>query len=371
MKKTLFALLALGFAGTASADAINSFTWDTYSSDDKMYVCNVGIRHERGTEGHVDENSGGANSGNTTSTHDYLTVTYSTLDVDQNRGPEVTKVIEAHNSTSVYNQLVTDADAHKIVITSLQVNLTSENYGAKYYVDVCYRGNQIDFAGNNIRTSFKLKHNQLTYSDHANAGALNYFSEAQLAVASKTVCDTQAAGRVQGFDSGLNMNQTDMNIATGAGDVRVIAGERRLTSGTQVVQFVSPVRPPSLNRSSTDAPRYCKTRYEVAEKRVKTPAVPGRNGSCTVRISRYSYSNWSGYYHNGTYNYNLGSSYSSSTACLNAARNNYRYPYYRNHHVISYTGAVAPVAAVLEERNWTRMGGRFTALTEIENNGLQ
>ena len=84
--KNLVALMALVFAGTASADAINSFTWDTFSSDDKMYVCNVGIMHEDGRRGHVDENSGGANSGNTASTHDYLTVTYAPLNKHQERG---------------------------------------------------------------------------------------------------------------------------------------------------------------------------------------------------------------------------------------------------------------------------------------------
>lgn len=365
MKKTLFALLALGFAGTASADAINSFTWDTYSSDDKMYVCNVGIRHERGTEGHVDENAGGANSGATRTSHDYLTVTYSTLNNDQQRGPEVTRVIEAGVSSTAYTQLVRDADAHKIVVTSLQVNLASENYGAKYYVDVCYRGNQIDFAGNNIRTAFKLKHNQLTYSDHANAGNLNYFSEAQLAVSSKTVCDTQAVGRNLGYDNGLNFNQADMNIATAAGDIRFTAGERRLTSGTQAIQFVSPYRPVTLNRSSTDAPRYCKTRYEVAEKRVKVAATPSRAGYCHVMAYSRRY---------GRYiTQSVPGNFSSAAQCYNYARTNtmrYGYPYYFiNHRVRAFRPTIQGTAAVLQERNWTRMGGRFTALTEIENHG--
>jgi hypothetical protein len=55
MNKILLGLLALGLAETSSADAINSFTWDTFSSDDKMYVCNVGIIHEEGKSGHVNE----------------------------------------------------------------------------------------------------------------------------------------------------------------------------------------------------------------------------------------------------------------------------------------------------------------------------
>lgn len=364
MKKTLFALLALGFAGNVSADAINSFTWDTWSSDDKMYVCNVGIRHERGTEGHVDENAGGANSGTTRTTHDYLTVTYSTLNNDQERGPEITKVVEAYNSKSVYNKLVNDADAHKIVITSLQVNLASENYGAKYYVDVCYRGNQIDFVGNNIKTNFVLKQNQLTYSDHANAGSLNYFSEAQLAVSSKTVCDLQSAGRNHGSDNGLNFNQADMSIETNRGDISYVQAERRLTSGTQAVQFVNPSRPFRLNRIASDAPRYCKTRYEVAEKRVAVAAVAATQGVCRGTATYYWYSSYS-------YTTSIAAygNYATSEQCRNALRS--KYNYYWNHRVTRFTPASTGTAAVLQERNWTRMGGRFTALTEIENHGLQ
>lgn len=404
MKNALFALLALGMAGTASADAINSFTWDTWSSDDKMYVCNVGITHRDGTQGHVDVNSGGEDSGNTMTTHDYATVTYATLNNDMERGAEVTKTIEA--STGGYVQLFADAAAHGYVVTSLQVNLSSENYGAKYFVDVCYRGVQIDYAAANINSSYVLKHNQLTYTDHGNASEVGrkYFSEAVLVVDSDTTCDTQLSGSSRGPGNGLAFVLGEANVAAPAGDVVFNGTRTAIGRSGQVVNFVYR-RTTGLNGrvGAKDAPKYCKTRYSVEETRLRQAAIAPQSGVCAGTYYRYTrryagqycaaysyrsyscgswasprtcYTRYCSRYENRyvtqdtPYTVAFSANYTSTSQCLANLRGRSDH----NHAVIDsrrFRAYRPGQPEIKEPRNWTRMGGQFTALTEIENHGQQ
>jgi len=109
MTKMLVMLSALMVA-SAHADSINSITWETFSSDDKMYVCNAGIRHQNGTRGHVDPNSGGMNSGNTASTHDYLTADFADLNNDMVLSNHQSSVVKEANEGD-FNALFSTADA--------------------------------------------------------------------------------------------------------------------------------------------------------------------------------------------------------------------------------------------------------------------
>lgn len=376
-------MMALGFAGSAFADAINSFTWDTYSSDDKMYVCNVGIKHRDGRQGHVDPNAGGANSGDTLTTHDYMTVEYATLDNDLTRGPIQEKTLEA--SIGAYTQLFTDGDAHGKVVTKLEVNLSSENYGAEYFVDICYRGAQIDYNAANINTSYVLKRNQLTYADHTNASdaGRHYFSEAKLSVASKTVCDTQLTGTSTGAGFGLDFVLGEANVAAYLGNSRFASSTVFLGNANQTVNFVLAANP-SLNgpAGAKDAPKYCKTRYTVKENRLKQAATQGTPSQCTgyygyrtqYWVPRTCTGWWSTSCSGGYYAYNYYTYYASlnglasSAACLSYIRSRSNYNYVQSY---NFTPAVPGLPEIKEPRNWTRMGGQFSALTEIENHGLQ
>jgi hypothetical protein len=355
MNKILLGLLALGLAGTASADAINSFTWDTFSSDDKMYVCNVGIIHQEGKSGHVDENAAGASSGDTASTHDYLTVTYAPLNKHQEHGDSSTKVLEA--KVNEYTRLFDNKDAHGFVVTNLVVNLSSENYGAKYYVDVCYRGAQIDYRANGIRTSYVLNQNKLTYSDHSNDSAYKYFRLAKLKVSTKTVCDTQLKGDVTGTDDGLNMTQEDMNIEGTDSDFTFGRKMRNVTEGTQGINFLK--KDVQITKAQKkDAPRYCKTRYTVAETRVKSKKITTIGGYCEF-----------------THHDLIGGIFRAIYSGVTAGRpqvdchgwNNYAAYKAESYKWITTTNTTTQYSGY--PRNWTRSGGTFTSLTEIENRG--
>ena len=362
--------MALTLAGTASADAINSFTWDTFSSDDKMYVCNVGIMHENGKKGHVDENSGGANSGNTASTHDYLTVTYAPLNKHQERGEESTKVLEA--KVNAYTRLFSNKNAHKNVVTNLVVNLSSENYGAKYYVDVCYRGAQIDYRANGIRTNYVLNQNKLTYSDHSNDVAHKYFKLAKLKVSTKTVCDTQQKGDVTGTDNGLNMSQIDMNIEGSDSDFTFGRKMRNVTEGSQGINFLK--KAVQITRAQKkDAPRYCKTRYVVAETKVKKKAVPGgQDLSAPIAYCGGTFVGTVAPYIGQIIGFGYGSTPVTTVGeCIAGVES---YPNWVTEFAptdVRVNGApqVEGSPVIPQPRNWTRSGGTFTSLTEIENRG--
>ena len=285
MKKTILTgALALAVSGTAMADAINHFDFDVFSSDDKMYVCNVGIKHLDGTIGYTDEvTMAGANSGPTASTHDYLTFDYQTLDSDMILGPLSTGVIEA-DGTAFFKSAFDDvgnAMMHKI--SNVAFNLNSEQYGTHYYVDVCYRGSQKDYGKYGIETDYKLTQNALMYSaldttssHEPNGSTLDYLTQAGIGVKSYTVCDTQLEGTHQLPGNGLdNWAFPDIDLVTpGNSDSSFEGMLVDFSTGTMMANWTGwedsgdDLLGPSLNGDGAAgflAPRYCVTRYEIWE----------------------------------------------------------------------------------------------------------
>lgn len=326
MKKLFIASLSLVAAFNASADAINKFTWTFSSSDDKMYVCNAGIMHSFPKTGHVDANSGGLNSGLTTTTHDWITLNYNTLDMNMDKGPNQTAKIEAGTA---FNSAFSNTDAFKRVVTSMNVLLGSENYGAKYYVDVCYRGNQFDWSGG-IVADYKLVQNQLTYNELTDASYDQYRNNADLKVSSVTSCTRDA----------------DINTA-GAGLVDMHNPASVTISGTtQAVPFVQG-NGVSLNIGNAQ-PKFCKTRYIIEEATVATPAT---NGTGTCRLEHWTPGDWHAYYNRTQAWCNAqiteptyGGTVTNRTFQMLTPGNN----------------------AIPKARDWALMHGNFEALTEIE-----
>jgi len=227
MKKILLSVVAL--VVMTSAQAVNlKFQFDVFSSGDSLYPCNAGIAHA-GYQSRVcydRENptqscnphvacpntpdapecncvctGDGANNGQGERRLDFMEASYSKWKdnqfTSQGRSTTVTQI--ASSSANNYNTIFpTDATASsakdekffKKQLRSLSFNLGSERYGSRYFLDVCFRGPQIDYFGANINALNWTVKSAVTVQDLSDTKK-KYQDLAGLSVESFVVCDRQ------------------------------------------------------------------------------------------------------------------------------------------------------------------------------------
>ena len=220
VKKALFAVALL--AATFSVQAIEvSFDFSVFSSGSSIYPCNAGIKHADDTaqvcykrtepttscnpsacvEGQqCDCVCSGTNGG--AYNVDFLTAAYTDWsDHNESAGsPSSSSVKATTGKNFVFGNNVdaTGTVAGKYFdkqLTSLSFNLGSELFGADYFLDVCFRGPQIDYATAGIKSDWTAK-SAATINDMAvNAGFSSYHNVAGLTVSSEIVCDYQEVGQ--------------------------------------------------------------------------------------------------------------------------------------------------------------------------------
>lgn len=213
MTKFFIALVAL-MTMSAKVSAISlTFKFDVNSSGPSIYACNAGLVHKPNEERICYDrttldscNPALCEEGeacNCVCTGDILTDTdtgeymYDFLtamsadwtDNQEELGPETKHVLKA--GVENFNMLFSNPDSFEKQLTHLEFNLASERYGAKYFLDVCYRGADIDFtalADANIALSYLVK-SQVTVTDIADGDAPKYQNVADLILKTKVVCD--------------------------------------------------------------------------------------------------------------------------------------------------------------------------------------
>lgn len=201
----LFSVLVM----TSSAHAISlAFKMDIFSSGSDIYACNAGLMHgahanrvcyERENP-EVSCNPGtcagqvcncvctGDSLNNDDQGEyrlDFLTSDYSNwADHGSVATGAASKYVEAGKTS--FNQLWSNDAAFDKQLNSLQINLSSERYGAVYFLDVCYRATQI--AHNWNASSINYAHDkQVTITDLSSNG-YDYEVLAGLAVKTVVTC---------------------------------------------------------------------------------------------------------------------------------------------------------------------------------------
>lgn len=140
-------------------------------------------------------------------------------------------------------------------IKDLTINLGSEVYGAEYFVDICYRGSQIDYS-NLPNLNFGLI-GRVTVTNLKTG--TNYQSLAGLKVKAETKCimndafDYCSADTIPGVDLCGSTNP-HTTIASSA-----------LMSATTSANQMDLLNTPTMGSGSKRAPKFCYTRYSFSE----------------------------------------------------------------------------------------------------------
>ena len=328
MKKlvTLMALVITAFVGTANdSQAISlRFKFKVYSSGPSIYACNAGIRHNiqwnkvcyfEGTNNACTPNDckdktvcntscvcTGGDGGN--SLMDFMQGTIQPWTDHKAAGDNINTSSGASsfsvnapyqgNYGNMNNNLATVFDNR---ISQLSFELGSELYGSEYYLDVCYRGPQIEYfkdgsAVNSLLTAQASDDDFLATGvnpgDNSRDGlvipgqvdGMNYSDLAGLKVKAYYTCDLQGMGTYKYAHNGsspstgtYNTSLNEANFAFDANGYPVSGADTYGTSGSFVplagngVDLIS-----AWVAQGTNSPRFCKIRYVFSETNAATSA---------------------------------------------------------------------------------------------------
>lgn len=284
MKKILILASMLMALVASNAFAVNlTFKFDVNSSGPSIYPCNAGIRHIQNARtcksridgssctlgcanGNTNECTGGTNPNSCVCTGednglqgtwrlDFLKASYADwTDNNANAGSQSSSNLTAINSNS-FNSLFTENAAYGKQLTSMTVNLGSEVYGADYYVDVCYRGPQIDYT-NISDVNFALKAKVTVTNLRNGASQPNYQNLADLKTKAEVKCY---------MDNSFSYNNAD-SVPTTIG-YNWFLNSSVLGLANQSAQELNLL--PNINSmgstSSQKVPRFCVVRYHFSE----------------------------------------------------------------------------------------------------------
>jgi hypothetical protein len=271
--KFFFALVSL-LAITSTTQAKDlQFNIDVESSGNAIYACNAGIMHPNpgnrvcyyvntktactptacDSAGNCDHNCvcTGLNGGNYR--QDFIRSRYGLWDSESQVGS-----LAKQANTNSYNQLFSDNDAWKYHLKNLSVNMGSERYGTKYFLDVCFRGSQI-----NYWPDMDAPHQIVvrTNTSEKNSSTQNsYRVLSSVKVSTQYTCDLQGMGVYK--DWGPSTYDKDLNEALfSAGDINSGKTTPVTMSGSTVNFFGNN----HMINTDSRAPRFCKIRYYYDE----------------------------------------------------------------------------------------------------------
>lgn len=299
----VFVSVFLAFIAANAMAVTLDFSFDVNSSSASIYPCDAGLRHEGGA-GQVcyDRRDGGscnpATACNSNTTCDCVCSGVSTGNAPALDNVVATTAAWTENGVGAGTTLVTRSASAKTVntnqfvrlfngtqewsnqLTSLSFNFGSAKYGAEYFLDVCYRGPQIEYFqafGNTPSAAipkFKVK---LSTTSTTLAGATNsYETIAGLKVRSEIYCDQQGQGTYQNAHNGQGAyGVVAHELTTNADDASSVSGASWQKSSQytnfnpgQVVTLSQNdwiVNYSSATESTSKVPRFCKVRYYFKE----------------------------------------------------------------------------------------------------------
>lgn len=310
MKKLLLSVVALFAMSAQNAFAINlTFQFDVNSSGPSIYACNAGLKHPSGracfdrvegiacTPGCADGNLTQCTAGTTPKTcvctgEDFGNGTQgayrldflksSTADWTDNQeamGTVTQKMIEA--GLTNFNQIHAGAfpvlESYKKQLKDLTVNLGSEMYGAEYFVDICYRGPQIDYTNSvgypNSTLNFAFKANATVFDikkiDGVTVTDSNYKGLAGLQVKAELKCimnnkfDYCLADVLPGETAGCAPGTPQV---ASAHNLSYPSVEKWIDMGKTAIQEANIIALSTMVANGQVTPRFCQIRYSFREK---------------------------------------------------------------------------------------------------------
>jgi len=324
MKKlvTIMTLAIMAFVGTANdSQAISlRFKFKVFSSGPSIYACNAGLRHKsrsskvcyfEGTTNTCTPNDctdktvcntscvcTGNDGGD--SLMDFMKVEVQDWKDHKATGDNITatgvqQIVKNANYTygspgSYSNAIDDNATTWNKRIDQLSFELGSELYGAEYYVDVCYRGPQIEYFANNqgINSLLTAQASETDFlatnpnpGDNSRDGlvipgtvdGLSYSQLAGLQVKAYYTCDLQGVGTYQYAHNGASASTGTYNTSINEANFN-FDGNGYPVSGTDTYGTSGSFQNLAGNgldlmsawlAQSSHSPRFCKVRYVFSE----------------------------------------------------------------------------------------------------------
>lgn len=253
------------------------FTFNVNSSGPSIYPCDAGIKHashsneicyDRETEKTCDPTlcqdgevcdcrcTGGNDPDDIDYTQDFLTVAHADWVDSGSPLPQTTAATVIASDTD-FSRIFTDKDEWNKQISALTFNLGSERYGTEFYLDVCYRGPQIDYRRNNASNKFRMNL-QSTITDLISTNGLKYSEVSDLKVRVEGTCDLQGTGAYSDAASDDALAHQIKGVT--GGDKNFSTKDASFKAGANLVLVNE-----WINNSSNQAPRFCKVRYYFSE----------------------------------------------------------------------------------------------------------
>ena len=276
-KKALLAVALLVAANSASAIEV-SFDFTVFSSGASIYPCNAGIKHAKAQDVVCYERTNPRNSCNPNACEagqscdcvcsgtdgnyltDFAAVKYTNWSDHDDRYPRRSTDSASFAADGSNNFLFSndvDSNGEKggkyfdKQLSSLSFNLGSELFGAEYFLDVCFRGPQIDYDGADIDTNW-VAESEATIQN-LTGGYASYANVAGLNVKSEVVCDYQ--GSVS-----YDLNETPGNEALSMDDSDSLISNQALGLNSGIVKGSK-----NITGAGKKAPNFCFVRYSFTE----------------------------------------------------------------------------------------------------------
>ncbi len=320
--KTLLIAAMAFMSATQNSEAISlRFKFKVYSSGPSVYACNAGIRHKRttskvcyfeGTTNSCTPNDcrdkgicntqcvcTGSDGGD--SLMDFLKVSSVDWKDHKATGDNITDTNPQTFTRSAYidgtwnSAFSNDSDTWNSRIKDLSFELGSELYGAEYFVDVCYRGPQIEYFadGVSINSAIQAQASATDFlatnpnpGDNSRDGLIipgtvdgkTYTDLAGLQVKAYYTCDLQGVGTYKYAHNGssalsgtyntvaneasFNFDSSGYPVSGGDSFGNSGAFTNLAGSGLDLIN--------SILVSGTHSPRFCKIRYVFTETNEKS-----------------------------------------------------------------------------------------------------
>lgn len=301
------------FAMAFQAEAISlRYKFKVFSSGPNIYACNAGLISQEAsrrvcyfqgtnttctpndcsdTAGNCDSSCicSSTNGGDTLMNYGKLTYQDWKDNGDTSvTGQVVGKTFSATN-TSQWAQALTDNESWGKRITDLSFHLGSELYTAKYFVDICYRGPQIEYFEDQVKANFGLTAQAFAtdfLSVSPNPGENNrdglvipgtvdgkkYTELAGVKVEAFVSCDFQGQGNyIYARNLQNQYNTADNEAGFSFGSNRNPNGATEgasafwKSSAKGVTASVADLLNVTITNNSTKTPRFCKIRYIFTE----------------------------------------------------------------------------------------------------------
>lgn len=308
------ALMLLAMAPSANAISLR-FKFKTFSSGPNIYACNAGITapqtnkkvcYFEGTSNSCTQDSC-ATTGENCNTRcictsanggewlmNYGKASYQDWkdNGDTTVSGQGTKTFSSNSQANGWSNALPESDSWNKRLQDLSFNLGSELYGASYFVDICYRGPQIEYYQDQVLSNFNLNAqanatdflaNGVNGGDNNRDGLVipgtvdgkKYTELAGLKVQAFVTCDLQGVGAYKLAQNNQGQYNTSINEAgftLGTNQLPATATEANssfwLSSAVNVGTGNVALINSNITNNSITAPRFCKIRYVFTETNV-------------------------------------------------------------------------------------------------------